>query len=72
MKFLKTIVKHTKKNTIIHTFTWETCKSYKNYSKIHEKVYKFPLFTQEPCKCLTKYMETIQISIEILKKHTNI
>ena len=29
-----------KKNTIIHTFTWETYKFSKNDSKIHEKVYK--------------------------------
>ena len=41
-KFLKMIVKYMKKYINFYTFTKETYKISKHYSKLHEKVYKFP------------------------------
>ena len=41
-KFSKNYRKHMKKNTIIHIFTSETNNFFRNYSKIQEKVCKFP------------------------------
>ena len=41
IKFLIIIVKDLKKYINFHTFTQETYKFSKHYSKIHEKVYKY-------------------------------